>query len=101
MYMGRLIVVLLLILVIVVAYNPRARAEVEQIWENIRPALVEFMDNLYAAVRNLIAGNDSNDQIDDTPGAPGVNFDRIVTMNSSFSLQMILRGAKQSGGRKL
>ena len=87
MYAARLVIVLLLILVIVVAYNPQAREEVIETWENIRPAVVEFMDSFYAAIRNLITGNDSNDPIDETPtpSAPGVNFDRIVTMNNGFS----------------
>jgi hypothetical protein len=76
----RFIIVVLLILVILVAYNPQAREIVMETWEPIRPALVELMDNLYAAIRNLIAGNQSDDQIDNEPGPPSPNFDRIVTM---------------------
>ena len=88
MYAARLVTVLLLILVIVVAYNPQARDEVVETWENIRPGVVEFMDSFYAAIRNLITGNDANDPGDETPmpGAPGVNFERIVTINTGFSL---------------
>ena len=85
MYAARLVTVLLLILVIVVAYNPQARDEVVETWENVRPGVVEFMDSFYAAIRNLIAGNDTNDPDDETP-APGVNFERIVTINTGFSL---------------
>lgn len=84
MYAVRAVIVLFLVLAVVVAYSPRARAEVAKAWETIRPAVVEFMDRFYAAVRNLITGNDANDQIDETP-EPGVNFERIVTVNSSFS----------------
>ena len=83
----RAVIVFLLILAVVVAYNPRARVEAVEIWETIRPAVVEFMDKLYAAVRNLVNGNDSEDEMDETPvPGPGVNFDRVVTMNSGFSV---------------
>lgn len=81
----RAVIVLLLILAVVVAYNPRARVEAVEIWETIRPAVVEFMDKFYAAVRNLINGNDSEDERDETPvPGPGVNFDRVVTLNNGF-----------------
>jgi hypothetical protein len=83
----RAVIVLLLILAVVMAYNPRARAEAAEIWETVRPAVVEFMDMFYATVRNLINGNDSEDEIDETPGpGPGVNFDRVVTLNNGFSV---------------
>jgi hypothetical protein len=86
MYAARLVVVFLLILAVLVAYNPRAREDVAETWENIRPDVVEFMDSFYAAVRDVINGNDSDDQIDETPvPSPGVNFQRIVTMNSGVS----------------
>jgi hypothetical protein len=82
----RAVIVLLLILAVVMAYNPRARMEAAEIWETIRPAVVEFMDKFYAAVRNLINGNDSEDEMDETPiPGPGVNFDRVVTLHSGFS----------------
>jgi len=88
MYAARAIVVLFLILMILIAYNPQASETARETWENIRPVFVEFMDTLYTAIRNLIAGNDSDDQLDGTPtpGSPGVNFDRISTRNNSFSL---------------
>ena len=86
MYAVRAVIVLLLILAVVMAYNPRARTEIGEIWETIGPAVVEFMDTFYAAVRNLITVNDSEDEIDETPvPGPGVNFDRIVTLYSGFS----------------
>ena len=84
--MGRSIVIILLILVILGSLNPQVRAQVTETWENIRPAVVISMDNLYAAIRNLVAGNGSDHQIDENPGAPGVNFDVIITMKSSFPL---------------
>lgn len=87
MYAARLVVVLLLILAVVVAYNPEARQDVAETWENIRPGVVAFMDSFYAALRDLITGDGSNDRIDETPApaGPGVNFQRIVTVNSGFS----------------
>jgi hypothetical protein len=85
MYAIRALIVLLLIVAVVVAYNPRARAEAAEIWETIRPVVVEFMDKFYAAVRNLINGNDSEAEIDETPApGPGANFERIVTLTSNF-----------------
>lgn len=84
--MGRSIVIMLLILVILVSLNPQARAIVTETWENIRPAVVESMDNLYAAVRNLVAGDGSDHQIDENPGAPVPNIDVIITMKSGFPL---------------
>jgi hypothetical protein len=79
MYAARLLTVLFLILVIGVAYHPQAREAARQSWENARPAVVEVMDGLYAALRNLVAGTESHDGIDDS--APGENFDRIITMD--------------------
>jgi hypothetical protein len=86
MYVIRAVIVFVLILAVIVAYNPRIREDVAEIWETIQPAVVEFMDKFYAVVRNLMTGNDSEDEIDETPApGPGVNFERIVTVNSSFS----------------
>jgi hypothetical protein len=86
MYAARLVVALFLIAAVVVAYNPHAREEVVQTWENVRPAVVSFMDSFYTAIRDLITGNDSNHGIDETPDPnPGVNFERIVTLEGGFS----------------
>ena len=41
------------------------------------------MDDLYATVRNFIAGTDSSDGIEDN--APGVDFDTIITMDRGSS----------------
>lgn len=83
----RAVIVLLVILAVVMAYNPRARMEAVEIWETIQPAVVEFMDKFYAAVRNLINGDDSEDEMDETPvPGPGVNFDRVVTLHNGFSV---------------
>ena len=84
--MGRSIVIMLLILVILVSVSPQARAKVMETWENIRPAVIESMDSLYVAVRNLVAGDGSGHQIDENPGAPSPNFDIIITMKSGFPL---------------
>lgn len=79
MFAARLITVILLIMAILIAYNPQFHELVMDTWEAVRPAVVQFMDGFYAAIRSLIAGNGSNDQMDHPPENPGVNFDRIVT----------------------
>jgi len=84
--MGRSIIIILLILVILVSINPHVQAKTITAWENIRPAVVESMDNLYAVVRNFVAGNGSDHQIYEDPGTPGVNFDVIITMKSGLPL---------------
>ena len=88
MYAARVIIVLLLILVVLVAFNPQARERVKETWDNIRPVVLAFMDNLYAATRNLIAGNDSDNRFPTpTPTSPGgVNFLQIVTMYHSVAI---------------
>jgi hypothetical protein len=86
LYMGRSIIVLLLILVILVSINPQARAKVGETWENIKPAVVASMDNLYAEIRGFVAGNDSDNRTNDSPVTPGVNFDVIITMKSALPL---------------
>jgi len=85
MYAGRLLIMLLLILAMVAAYSPQARAEVQAAWTDIRPVAVALLDNLYAVVRGLIAGNETDDRMHDEPVPPGLNVDRIVTGNSGFS----------------
>jgi hypothetical protein len=85
MFAARLITVLLLILAILIAYNPQFREQVMDTWEAVKPAVVQLMDGFYAAFRNVIVGDGSNDQMDHPPGDPGVNFDRIVTMSDTFS----------------
>jgi len=86
LYMGRSIIVLLLILVILVSMNPQARAKVMETWESVKPAVVASMDNMYASIRNLVAGNDSDNRTNDSPITPGVNFDVIITMKSALPL---------------
>jgi len=75
--------VLLLIVAVVVAYNPVARADVVETWQNIKPDLVQFMDSFYAAIRDILAGSGSDNHIEDEPD-PGANFQRVITVNSSF-----------------
>jgi hypothetical protein len=84
--MGRSIFIVLLILVVLVSINPQAQAKISATWETIRPAVVESMDNLYAAVRNFVAGNGSEHQIHENPATPGVDFDVIITMKSGLPL---------------
>jgi hypothetical protein len=79
MFAARLITVILLIMAILVAYNPQFRELVTYSWEAIRPIVVQFIDDVYATIRNVIVGDGSNDQMDHPPADPGVNFDRIVT----------------------
>jgi len=84
--MGRSIFIILLILVILVSINPHAQAKIATAWENIRPAVIESMDNLYAVVRNIVAGNGSEHQIHENPATPAVDFDVIITMKSGLPL---------------
>ena len=84
--MGRSIIILFLILVILVSMNPQARAKVMETWESVKPAVVASMDNMYASIRNLVAGNDSDNRTNDSPITPGVNFDVIITMKSALPL---------------
>ena len=86
LYMGRSIIILFLILVILVSMNPQARAKVMETWESVKPAVVASMDNMYASIRNLVAGNDSDNRTNDSPITPGVNFDVIMTMKSALPL---------------
>jgi hypothetical protein len=79
-YSGRFIIVLILILILLLFYNPDTRQAVIETWQNIRPALVAFLDNLYAAIRDLLTGSSSDSDVDQQPAGPELNFDRIVTM---------------------
>lgn len=85
MYTARFIIIVLLILVILVGYNPHMRENARTAWEDVRPVVVDLMDNTYAAIRTLIAGTDAGNRTND-PGAPGIDFDRIVTMSSGAFL---------------
>ena len=84
--MGRSIVILLLILVILVSMNPQVRAKVGETWENIKPAVVASMDNLYAEIRSFVAGSDFENRTNESPITPGVNFDVIITLKSALPL---------------
>jgi hypothetical protein len=84
--MGRSLFIVFLILVILVSINPPAQAKITTAWKSIRPVVVESMDNVYAAVRKFIVGNDSDHQIYENPGTPGVDFDVIITMKSGSPL---------------
>lgn len=86
MYAAKLVIALLLILAVVVAYNPQARQQAVNVWEQIKPVLMSTLNSLYASIRNLIAGSNApRDGVDDHKPvpAPGGNFERIVTMSNS------------------
>jgi hypothetical protein len=78
MYAARLVILSFLILVIMVAYTPQARGVMSQAWVEARPGVVALMDDLYTTIRNFVAGSDLHNGIDDN--APGVDFERIITM---------------------
>ena len=78
MHVARWIVVFILILAILFTYSPSVREDVSQFWEHVRPGVVVLMDDIYATLRNFVAGSNSNGGIEDN--APGVDFDRIITM---------------------
>ena len=81
MYTIRLFLVFLVIVALVVAFNPANREQAHVAWEHARPVVVSLMDGMYAAVRTLIVGDEHHDRIDDNPGSPGGDFDRIVTLS--------------------
>jgi hypothetical protein len=77
--MGRSIGIILLIIAVLIAINPQAHTKISAGWETIRPAVVESMDNMYAAVRTLVAGSDSDHKLYENPVPLDVNFDVIIT----------------------
>ena len=87
MYTVRLLIVFLIIVTLLFAFHPVTREQARQGWENARPIVVALMDGVYALVRAFIAGDGQNDRIDDNPVSPDVDFDRVVTMNRSLTLQ--------------
>jgi hypothetical protein len=78
MHVARSIVVLFLIMAMVFVYNPQVREEISQTWDAVQPGVLQFMDGLYAAIRNFVAGTDLHEGIEDN--APGVEFDLIITL---------------------
>jgi hypothetical protein len=82
MHVARWIIIPFLILAMVFTYSPLAREEVSQFWVQVRPGVIEFMDGLYAVIRNFVAGGDSQDGIEDN--APGVDYDLIITRSQSI-----------------
>jgi len=84
--MGRSIIILLLIVGILVSMNPGVRAKMGETWENVKPAVVASMDNLYAEIRTFVAGNDADNRTNESPVTPGANFDVIITMKSALPL---------------
>ena len=84
MHVARLILLSILMLALLSTYSPGVREQVSQSWEHVRPGVIVIMDDLYLTVRNFVAGSDIHEGIEDN--APGVDFDRIITMErGSFS----------------
>lgn len=79
MVLVRFLAILLIILVAATAYQPQARQAVGQTWDEVKPIVIVVMDTMYTAIRNIVVGNEANDQIDNDPASPGVDFDYIVT----------------------
>ena len=77
--MGRSIFIVFLILAILVSITPQAQANITAGWESVRPAIVQIMDNLYATVREFVAGGNSDHQIHESPLTPSTDFDVIIT----------------------
>jgi hypothetical protein len=84
MSIARWFIVFGLILVALTALNPATRGQVQQSLEHARPTIAALVDSLYLTARTLIAGDGQREQIDDHPVAPEVDFDRIVTRDSSL-----------------
>jgi len=79
MYVFRWITVSLLILVILVSYSPQVHREAGESWRELRPGVLEFMDNIYATVRDFVAGDGARNGVQDN--IPDIDFDRIITMD--------------------
>jgi hypothetical protein len=78
MHVSRWILLLLFILGLLVACSPFLREEISQSWNEARPAVLVFMDGVYAVIRDFVAGSGAEDGIDDN--APGEDFDQVITM---------------------
>ena len=83
MHVARLIFLFILILAVLFTYSPAVREQVSQSWEHVRPGVIVFMDDFYLTVRNFVAGSDIHEGIEDN--APGVDFDRIITLEPGRS----------------
>ena len=86
MYRSRLVIIFVLILAILVAYTPQVREQTRETWKSVQPGVVQIMDILYVAVRDIIASSGREDQMDIEPDAPAGDFDRIVTMATGVLL---------------
>jgi hypothetical protein len=84
MYVARSAIVLFLILGIIFTISPLVRGDVDQAWAHARPGVIQFMDGVYAGIRNFIAGIGTHDNIDDI--APGGDFEIMITKESGIFL---------------
>ena len=80
MYVARFLILSFLLLAVLVAYTPQTRGAMSQVWVEARPGVIQIMDGLYATIRNFVAGSNPSHGIEDE--APGVDFDRVITMVS-------------------
>jgi len=79
--MGRSIGIILLIIAVLISITPQAQTKISGGWQSIRPAVVESMDNMYAAVRTFVSGSDSDHKLYENPVPLDPNFDVIITRN--------------------
>jgi hypothetical protein len=77
--MGRSIGIILLIIAVLISITPQAQTKISGGWQSIRPAVVESMDNMYAAVRTFVSGSDSDHKLYENPVPLDPNFDVIIT----------------------
>ena len=84
MHVARSAIVLFLILGIIFMTSPLVRGELDQTWAHARPGVIQFMDGIYAGIRNFIAGMGTHDNIDDI--APGGDFEIMITKESGIFL---------------
>lgn len=79
MHVFRWIAISLLILAILAFYSPQSRREAGEGWRELRPGVLEFMDDIYATIRGFVAGDNARNGVQDN--FPDVDFDRIITMD--------------------
>jgi hypothetical protein len=77
--MGRSIGIILLIIVVLISINPQAQTKIYAGWDHIRPAVVESMDTMYAAVRTFVVGSGTDHKLYENPVPLDANFDVIIT----------------------
>ncbi len=79
-YSGRYMLILLVILLLLLVYSPQTRQALIDAWQTVRPVLVAFLDDVYTALRDLLTGNTSDQNMDQQPAHPKLRYQRMVTM---------------------